>query len=249
MTAGPGPESPAAAGGLLLEVFPDAEGAGRAAAARIAREAAAAVRERGRFLLALSGGRSPGPLLRALARAALPWPQVHLFQADERAAPEGDPERNWTQICDELLDALGAAGPRLHPMPADEADLAAAAARYGRELEAVAGRPPVLDLVQLGLGADGHTASLVPGDAALACLDAPVAATGPWRGQRRITLSYPTLACARRVLWLVTGAEKRDALRRLRAADASIPAGRVARGRALVFADAAAAGAAEPGAA
>ena len=202
------------------------------------------MRRRGRFLLALSGGRSPGPMLRALAREAMPWPQVHLFQADERAAPEGDPERNWTQICVDLLGALDPAGPgpRLHPMPAAEPDLAAAAERYARDLEAIAGRPPVLDLVQLGLGDDGHTASLVPGDAALARLDAPVAATDPYRGRRRLTLSFATLAAARRVLWLVTGAEKRAALCRLRAGDPTIPAGRVARGHAVIFADAAAVG-------
>jgi 6-phosphogluconolactonase len=245
VTVRPGP----GADGLALEILPDAASAGRAAAARIAREVAVGVRERGRFLLALSGGRTPGPMLRALAREALPWGQVHLFQVDERAAPEGDPERNWTQICVDLLDALDPAGPgpRLHPMPAAEPDLAAAAERYAGELEAVAGRPPVLDLVQLGLGDDGHTASLVPGDAVLARLDAPVAATGLYRGLRRLTLTLPTLAAARRVIWLVTGGEKREALRRLRAADAAIPAGRVARGGAVVYADAAAAGAAADG--
>jgi len=242
VTARDGAPAPGPGDALPVEVFPDTETAARAAAARIAREVRDALRERDRFLLALSGGHTPAPLFRALAREPLPWERIHLFQVDERAAPDGDADRNWTQIAADLIAPLGTAGPRAHPMPATDADLDAAAARYARELESVAGRPPVLDLVALGLGADGHTASLVPGDAVLAREDVPVATTGLYAGRRRLTLTYPALAAARRVLWLVGGAEKREALRRLRAADPAIPAGRVARRRAVVFADAAAAG-------
>src|SRR5512145_917534 len=117
-------------------------------------------------------------MLRALARESVPWQAVHLFQVDERVAPAGDPERNLTQLCDELLAKLEVAPRRLHAMPVDDPDLAAAAQRYARELESVAGAPPVLDLVQLGLGSDGHTASLVPGDAALHETRCDVAVSG-----------------------------------------------------------------------
>jgi 6-phosphogluconolactonase len=126
-------------------------------------------------------------------------------------------------------------------MPVEEADLASAAERYQRELRAVAGTPPVLDLVQLGLGADGHTASLFAGDPALDVEDADVAASGPYQGRRRVTLTLPALGRARRILWIVTGAAKADALARLRRGDRGIPAARVRSDRALLLADEAAA--------
>jgi 6-phosphogluconolactonase len=211
------------------------------AAACIAADARRAVAERGLFTLALSGGLTPGPMLRALARERVPWQAVHLFQVDERVAPAGDRERNLTPLCDELLARVAGPPPRLHAMPVDDPDLADAARRYARELEAVAGAPPVLDLVHLGLGGDGHTASLFPGDPALEATD-PVALTREHRGRRRMTLTYPALNRARRIVWLVSGAEKADALARLLRADPAIPAGRVRQDRAQVFADAAARG-------
>jgi len=128
-------------------------------------------------------------------------------------------------------------------MPVEAPDLEAAAARYARELEAVTGTPAVLDLVHLGLGSDGHTASLVPGDPVLDVADADVAPTGVYQGRRRLTLTFPMLDRSRRVLWLVTGGEKAGMLGRLRAGDASIPAGRVCQDRAILIADRAAAGA------
>jgi 6-phosphogluconolactonase/glucosamine-6-phosphate isomerase/deaminase len=122
-------------------------------------------------------------------------------------------------------------------MPVDGPDLEAAAESYARLLQGVAGSPPVLDLVHLGLGPDGHTASLIPGDPVLDVTDADVALTGAYQGRRRMTLTYPAINRARRILWLVTGAEKAGPLVRLRAADASIPGGRVRQVRALVLAD------------
>lgn len=197
---------------------------------------------RGRFLFAVSGGRTPWQMLAALATEDVPWNAVHLFQVDERVSPAGDPDRNLTHIRESLLGRLPAG--RLHAMPVegDEKDLPAAAARYARELESLAGVPVVLDLVHLGLGPDGHTASLVPGDPVLAVTDRAVALAGPYQGRRRMTLTFPVLDRARRVLWLATGAEKVAMLARLKAGDRSIPAGRVSSERALLLTDRAAAG-------
>ncbi|HZY02793.1 MAG TPA: 6-phosphogluconolactonase [Anaeromyxobacteraceae bacterium] len=227
---------------MKIEILRDAA----AVAARGARWLAAAAREavaaRGRFALAVSGGRTPWRMLRALAEEDVPWGQVHLFQVDERVAPAGDPDRNLTHIRESLLGQVPLPPGHLHPMPVEEADLRAAAARYQRQLEAVAGAPAVLDAVHLGLGADGHVASLVPGDPVLAVAGADVALAGRYGGHARMTLTYPALERARSVLWVVTGAEKAAALRRLLDGDPSIPAGRLRPAQALVLADRGAAG-------
>jgi 6-phosphogluconolactonase len=226
---------------MKTEILVDAGAVAERAAQCIAAAARAAVRERGRFSLALSGGRTPWLMLRALAAHDLPWTAVHLFQADERVAPSGDAERNLTPIQQTLLAHVPLSAAQVHAMPVTDADLDAAARRYAHVLHEIAGAPAVLDLVHLGLGADGHTASLVPGDAALGITDADVAATLPYMGRRRMTLTYPLLNRARCVLWLATGAEKRAMVARLLAGDVSIPAGRVATQRALLLADRAAA--------
>ena len=227
---------------LRIETLADADAVARRGASEIAHAVRDAVAARGRFAFAVSGGRTPWAMLAALAREAVPWERVHLFQVDERVAPEGHADRNWTEIGRVLLDAVPLAE-RAHAMPVDDADLVAAASRYVQRLELVCGRPAVLDLVHLGLGADGHTASLVPGDPVLDVADADVACTLPYQGRRRMTLTFPALARARRVLWIVTGAEKRESLAKLLRGGASIPATRVACGAQLVLADLAAAGA------
>lgn len=215
-----------------LEVFPDAAEAGRRVAALIAERAHQAVEHRGHFSLAVSGGTTPWEMLRALAQEDVPWSQTSIYQVDERDAPAGDPERNLTL----LLAALPAAAiGSVRPMPVEDQDLERAAERYAAEL------PDRLDLVHLGLGADGHTASLVPGDPVLDVRDRTVALTREYEGRHRMSLTYPALEDAREIIWLVLGPEKRDALARLLAGDASIPAARISNPRQLIVADAEAA--------
>jgi 6-phosphogluconolactonase len=222
---------------LRIDVLADASTVAKQAAAIIAEGARAAVAARGCFNVAVSGGHTPWQMLRALAGEEVPWHAVRVFQVDERIAPAGDPDRNLTHLC-ESLSALSPFPPDLIcPMPVESSDLAAAATQYAHALAAIAGTPPVLDLVHLGLGPDGHTASLVPGDPVLEVTDADVALTGIYMGRRRMTLTYPILDRARRILWLVTGAEKADQLARLIASDHSIPAGRVRQDSATVLAD------------
>ncbi|MGA2720498.1 MAG: 6-phosphogluconolactonase [Candidatus Acidiferrales bacterium] len=227
---------------MKLEVFDDADSVARAAAKTIAAEARAAIASRKRFSLAVSGGHTPWVMLRALADEDVPWAGVHLFQVDERIAPAGDPDRNLTHLRESFLQHVPLSPEQIHAMPVEATDLPAAAAAYSQELEAITGSPAVLDLVHLGLGPDGHTASLLPGDPGLDVTDKDVALTGVYQGRRRMTLTYPVLNRARLILWVVTGGEKLEMLRRLREGDKSIPAGRVSPGQALVLADRAAAG-------
>lgn len=227
---------------MTVDVAADPAAVARRAAAFVAAEARAAVTQRGRFVVAVSGGKTPWLLLKDLAGEDVPWVGVHLLQVDERVAPPGDPDRNLDRLRESLADAP-LRPEQIHAMPVEADDLEAAASAYAREIEALAGAPAVLDLVHLGLGADGHTASLVPGDPLLGVLDADVGVSGVYQGRRRLSLTYPILNRARRVLWVVTGGEKADALARLRLGDRSIPAGRVNGDRAFLLADAAAAGA------
>ncbi|HEY1757074.1 MAG TPA: 6-phosphogluconolactonase [Bryobacteraceae bacterium] len=227
---------------MELEVFDDAESVARHAAMAIAADARAAVDARGRFTFAVSGGHTPWIMLRALASQNVPWAGVHIFQVDERIAPEGDPDRNLTHLRESLLQYAPLPPEQIHAMPVESADLEAAASEYSASLSSVAGSPAVLDLVHLGLGPDGHTASLVPGDPVLNVTKADVALTGIYQGRRRMTLTYPALNRARRILWVVTGAEKVGMLQRLIDGDVSIPSGRVRREQAAVMADRAAAG-------
>jgi 6-phosphogluconolactonase len=221
---------------MEVEVFADDESTARAAAKRIAAESIASVAARGRFVMAVSGGHTPWIMLRMLAKEELPWDQVHIVQVDERIAPIGDGERNLTHLRECLLGKAPIHQEQIHAM----ADLEAAATQYASTLSEIAGSPPTLDLVHLGLGPDGHTASLVPEDPVLKVTDRDVALTSVYQGRRRLTLTYPIINRARCILWLVTGNEKCGMLARLRRSDGSIPAGRVQQDRALLFADRAA---------
>jgi 6-phosphogluconolactonase len=221
---------------VKLEVLADARAVALRGAERVAAACRTAVAARGRCAIAVSGGRTPWAMLRALSGEDVPWGVVEIFQVDERIAPDGDSERNLTQLRASLPQEA-----RLVPMPVEASDLESAAGDYERALARAVGAPPVLDLVHLGLGSDGHTASLVPGDPALGVVDRDVAVTGPYQGTRRMTLTYPALERAREVLWLVTGADKATALPRLYAGDRAIPAGRVRSDRAFALVDRAAA--------
>ena len=212
-------------------MLPDRDAVAERGAEHIAELAAAAVAERGRFTFAVSGGNPPGQMFVDLA-GKLPGERVTIYQVDERVAPDGDHERNLTHL-QRALPPGGAADVRAMPVWVD--DLDEGAALYASSL------PDRLDLVHLGLGSDGHTASLVPGDPVLEVDDRDVATTGEYQGRRRMTLTYPALERARRILWLVTGEDKAEVVRLLRDHDGSIPAGRVFDERALLLADDAAA--------
>jgi 6-phosphogluconolactonase len=228
---------------VKITILADAEAAAREAAAIIAAEARAAVAARGRFIMAVSGGRTPREMLRALAAEVLPWEGLQLVQVDERVAPAGHPDRNFIPVLESLLGHAPLLRPeQVHAMPVEAPDLKEAARSYALTLREIAGEPPVLDLAHLGLGPDGHTASLVPGDPALNVTNADVALTGIYQQRRRMTLTYPLLNRSRCILWLVTGIDKAAMLARLRDGDESIPAGRISRDQALVIADTAAAG-------
>ncbi|OLE75634.1 6-phosphogluconolactonase [archaeon 13_1_20CM_2_54_9] len=227
---------------MKIQIFPDAPSVANAAAIFIAAESRAAIAARGRFVAAVSGGSTPWLMLRALAREEVRWDAVQIVQVDERVAPAGDPARNLTHLHGNLLAHTSMRPEQIHPMPVEYRDLEAAAEQYTHTVEDLAGSPPVLDLAHLGLGPDGHTASLVPGDPVLDITEADVALTGTYQGNRRMTLTYPILNRARRVLWLVTGMEKAAMLHRLQDGDLSIPAGRVRRDTALIFSDLGAAG-------
>lgn len=227
---------------MRLDVLPSPGLAACRAAQHLADALRTGIRERGRACLALSGGSTPVPMFRELARQELDWSAVHVFQVDERVAPRGHADRNLTSIEAELVHGGPLPAERLHAMPVDSADLQASAETYAGLLVRLAGAPVTLDAVHLGLGSDGHTASLFPGDPALLVTGHPVAVTGVHAGFRRLTLTYPVLDSARLRVWFAVGARKRAMLQRLAASDTTIPAGQVVAARAVLVADVAAAG-------
>jgi 6-phosphogluconolactonase len=214
---------------IELEVAGDEKAASRRAAELIAADGGQAVEERGQFALAMSGGRSPWAMLAILGELeGMPWDRTELFQVDERVAAPGDPARNLTHM---VLGLSMDHQATLRPMPVTQRDLDAAAREYETSL------PERFDLVHLGLGPDGHTASLVPGDPVLDVSDRRVAITGDYQGHPRMTLTYPAIDDAHRIVWLITGPDKRDPLQKLLAGDNSIPAGRVQNENMIIVAD------------
>lgn len=220
---------------MTLEVLADAEAVAQAGAKFIAARVRESVSQRGRAVIALSGGATPWVAFKALATEDLSWGQLEIFQVDDRVAPDGHTDRNLTH----LVASLPAAA-RIHAMPVNAENPESAARDYQNEIESFAGVPAVLDLIHLGLGPDGHTASLVPNDDALEIQDRDVAMTGVYQGRKRMTLTFPIINRARSILWLVTGATKAAALEWLCDQDATVPAGRVSPANSLVLADRAA---------
>ena len=210
-----------------LIVLPDPAALAERAADMVADMARKAVSDHGRFTFAVSGGHTPWSMFAELAHKDVPWSSMEIFQVDERVAPDGDPDRNLTN----LRSALGDAPAKVFAMPVTEPDLQAAAAGYAEKL------PQRFDLVHLGLGPDGHTASLVPGDPVLQVTDRLVAVTQPYQGHVRMTLTYPALARADELLWLISGEDKKMPLSLLLGGDTSIPAGRVEARHSTVLAD------------
>jgi 6-phosphogluconolactonase len=218
-----------------LEVFDDPEAVHRRGAELIADAARAAISDRGHCALAVSGGSDPWPMFSQLEEFELDWTEIEIFQVDERVAPAGSDERNLTHLVESL--SIGAQG-SIRPMPVTDDDLEAAADRYAASLP-----DDAIDLAHLGIGPDGHTASLTPNDPVLDVTDKRVAVTsGEYQGVRRMTLTYPEIDRVRKLLWVVTGEEKVDALRKLIDQDPSTPSGRVRPGgESLILADRAAA--------
>jgi 6-phosphogluconolactonase len=217
-----------------IEVLDDPDAVHRRGAELIAEAVREAIDERGSCALGVSGGRDPWPMFSQLEDHGLDWTKTAILQVDERVAPPGSDERNLTHLIESL--SIGAQG-SIRPMPVNDDDLEAAADRYAQQL------PDALDLAHLGIGPDGHTASLVPGDPVLEESDRRVAVTaGEYQGVRRMTLTYPELERVRQLLWVVTGEEKVDALKKLIEQDPSTPSGRVRPGGdSLILADRAAA--------
>jgi 6-phosphogluconolactonase len=213
-----------------VEAQPDPAAVARTGATFVAGAARDAVDGRGSFHFAVSGGHTPWAMFAELANEDVPWESMVIYQVDERVAPADDPDRNLHH----LREALGDAPAQVRPMGVEQPDLEAAAAAYAD------GLPEQFDLVHLGLGPDGHTASLVPGDPVLSVTDRLVGLTQPYQDRVRMTLTYPALARARQILWLITGADKKTPLAQLLAGDTSIPAGRVEAASSLVLADQAA---------
>lgn len=197
---------------MRIETHPDEDAVAHRTAEVIADAAREGVRRHGRAVLAFSGGSTPAPMLERLAQMDVPWNATHILQVDERVAPEGHPDRNWTMITDSLLTGADIPDSLLHPMPVTDDDLDAAARRYASRLQIVAGVPPIADVVHLGIGEDGHTASLVPGDPVLDVRDRWVALAGPYQGRMRMTWTYPAINAGRLLVWQITGAGKAGAV-------------------------------------
>jgi 6-phosphogluconolactonase len=229
---------------MKIEILADDDAVAKAAAGVIAADARAAVAARGIFTLAVSGGKTPWAMLKDLASEEVPWSQVHVFQIDERIAPEGDPDRNLTHLHESLLGNAPIPKENIHAMPVNAVDPVEGAKEYQALLSEICGNPPTLDMAHLGLGPDGHTASLLPNDPVLTVTDRDVALTDPvhlYQNRRRMTLTYPMINRSRKIMWLATGAAKVPMIVRLRDADSGIPGGRIAQENALLLTDTAAA--------
>lgn len=188
------------------------------------------------YVLGLSGGHTPQLMFHALADLPMPWSRVHIFQVDERVAAAGSEDRNLTHLTDCLLAHVEIPIANVHPMPVESDNLPSACRHYEVELQRVTGGAPI-DLLQLGLGDDGHTASLPPDNPILEVRDLAIWHVETFNGLPRMSMTYPLINTAKRIVWLVVGAAKAEMCRRLVASDRTIPASRVAQDNAVLLAD------------
>ncbi len=222
-----------------VEVLPDGPALARRTADLVEEQLAAAIEARGQATLAVSGGSTPIAFLTELAGRKLPWEAVHVFQVDERVAPPGHADRNLTGLHQSLLDRAPIPPGNVHPMPVEAPDLEAAADAYAEEIRAVTGPDGRIDVIHLGVGDDGHTASWPPGDPVVDASN-DVAVIGPFNGRLRMTLTPPSVNRAGWIVWLIDGEAKAPVVARLLAGDPAIPASRVRRHDVTLLADAAA---------
>jgi 6-phosphogluconolactonase len=225
---------------MKTEIFPQADDLAEAAAAYLAQQITTTLATKSTFSMAISGGRTPWEMLKILAKADLPWQRVNLFQVDERVAPDGHADRNLTQLFQAIAGTPMVTQLRIFPMPVLAADLEEGCREYTQVIHEVT-EGKGLDLIHLGLGSDGHTASLVPEDGVMEVQDRLVACTqNTYQGRIRMTLTYPLLNSAKQLLWIVTGSEKQEMVKRLLQQDPSIPAGSIRQENALLLVDQAA---------
>jgi 6-phosphogluconolactonase len=225
---------------MKTEIFPQAGDVAEAAAAYLAQQITTTLATKSTFSMAISGGRTPWEMLKILAKADLPWQRVNLFQVDERVAPDGHADRNLTQLFQAIAGTPMVTQLRIFPMPVLAADLEEGCREYTQVIHEVT-EGKGLDLIHLGLGSDGHTASLVPEDGVMEVQDRLVACTqNTYQGRIRMTLTYPLLNSAKQLLWIVTGSEKQEMVKRLLQQDPSIPAGSIRQENALLLVDQAA---------
>lgn len=225
---------------MKTEIYSTAEEVAAQAAKYIEEKIRAGILEKGQFSLAISGGRTPWEMMKILVKAKLRWEKVNIFQVDEREAPDGHPDRNLTQLFQSLEGSGILTRVNIFPMHTVADDLSAETEKYSKIIHQVTGEG-ILDLVHLGLGSDGHTASLIPGDPVCEVTDRDIALTEqPYQGRKRMTMTYPLINRAKEIVWIVTGKEKAEMLKRLQNQDPGIPAGRINPANSLILADEAA---------
>lgn len=204
-----------------VEILPDRSAIVQRSLEIVLASLQSALAERGQFTIALAGGSTPKPLYEAIASQDLSWDKIHVFWGDERYVPAAHSDSNEGMARRAWLDQVAIPPANVHPIPTDEADPAIAAQKHERQLQEFfqleAGEFPTLDVVLLGIGDDGHTASLFPHTEALTVRDRLIT-VGNKDGQPRLTFTYPLINQARTVIFLVTGANKQNALAHILAA-------------------------------
>jgi len=214
-------------------VHPDPQTASETTAREIAAVVRSAVEQGGVANIALSGGNTATSMLAALSRQEVPWARVHVYQVDERVAPDGDANRNATALTAELLDAVPLPSGNIHLLPVTATNLDDAASAFGARL-------PRFDVVHLGMGNDGHTASWPPGDPVIEVRHQPIAVVGPFNGHLRMTVTPAVTSPSHLIVFLIVGVSKREPLAAMLAGDPAIPASHVPRERTVVHVDRAA---------